>query len=340
MKKDASAPPLRVGVIGCGHWGKNYVRMFSSLPNTVLAGVADMAADKRAMAQRIAPGTPVFADYRELLDRRRCEAVVVATVASTHYEITRAALSAGLPALVEKPFTLRAEESAELTEQARKARLTLMVAHTFLYNPSVRKIKELIQGGALGELYYLKARRTHLGLIREDVNAVWDLAPHDISMFLYFLGEHPVEVQAMGRRVLRENREDAAFISLAFPSGVIGNMVVSWADSNKERSLDIVGSKARILFDDLSNLEPVRIFYKGVSVDDSAASFGEFKYMLRDGEIVSPKIDMQEPLKVLCDEFVRCVQTGAQPLSGGEIGRQVVAVLQAVDAALGRGGKA
>jgi predicted dehydrogenase len=338
MTSNKNQGPLRVGVIGCGHWGKNYVRMFSSLSNVVLAGVADVASEKRALAKKMAPGVAVFADYHELLNPDRCDALVISTVASTHYAIAREALNAGMHLLVEKPFTLTVQEAEDLIQISKKKQKILMVAHTFLYNPSVHKVKQCIEEGVMGDLYYLKARRTHLGLIREDVNAIWDLAPHDISMFLYFLEEEPVRVQAMGRCVLRKGREDAAFVSLEFPSGVIANTFVSWADSNKERSLDIVGSKARVLFDDLSTLEPVRIFYKGVSVDDSSAGFGEFKYMLRDGAILSPKVEIQEPLKVLCEEFVECVLKGRKPFSDAAMGKKVVSVLCQIDAALGRKG--
>jgi predicted dehydrogenase len=199
----------------------------------------------------------------------------------------------------------------------------------------VRQIKQYLQTGLAGDIYYLKARRTHIGLIREDVNAVWDLAPHDVSMFLYFLDESPTSVQVMGRCALRPGREDAAFINLGFPSGVIGSIVVSWADANKERWLDLVGSKARIVFDDLNALEPVRIFHKGVAIGEPTdANYGVFKYLLRDGEILSPKIEAQEPLKVLAEDFVGAIAEGRPPFSDGAVGRRVVAVLCQIEDAL------
>jgi predicted dehydrogenase len=212
-----------------------------------------------------------------------------------------------------------------------------MVAHTFLFNPSVRQIKKCIQDGLIGDIYYAKARRTHLGLVREDVNAVWDLGPHDISMLLFLLGESPLEVQAIGRRMLRKDREDVAFVNLAFPSGTIAQLSLSWADSNKERYLDIVGSRSRIAFDDLNVQEPIRIFYKGISVEPTDdTSFGEFKYLLRDGDIVSPKVAMQEPLRVLCEEFIAALVSRQRPFSDGAFGTKVVDVLCRIEAALRR----
>jgi predicted dehydrogenase len=337
MTTHAQGDRLRIGVIGCGHWGKNYVRVFSSMTGAELVGIADSAPDKLAALRRTCPEVPAFADHRALIERAGCDAVVVATTASTHHDVAADAVSAGLHALVEKPFTLTVADAADLIRKAERRRLTLMVAHTFLYNPSVRRIQALIREGVVGDVYYLKARRTHLGLVRDDVNAIWDLAPHDISMFLYLLGETPTRIQVVGRRVLKLDREDAAFINLEFPSGVIGNIIVSWADANKERWLDIVGSKARIAFDDLNNLEPIRIYHKGVGRDESVDSnFGEFKYLVRDGDIVSPRIDAQEPLKVLCEDFVGAVRDRRPPVSDARLGRDVVAVLSRIDAALRR----
>ncbi len=336
MKTQPAAQTFRIGVIGCGHWGKNYVRTFASLPGTTLTAVADVAPDKLAMVNRSYPGVATFEDYRHLLASGLCDAVVVATVASTHYQVVKDALKAGMDVLAEKPFTLTVAEADDLIGLISGGDRIVMVAHTFLFNPSILRIKKLIEEGVLGNVYYIKARRTHLGLIREDVNAIWDLAPHDISIFLYLLGESPSTVQAVGRRVLKANRVDAAFINMTFPSGVIANIHVSWADSNKERFVDITGSKSRIVFDDLNIQEPVRIFYKGVSVEtnDPNIKFNDFKYLFRDGDILSPKIPVQEPLRVLCEAFIDCVRTRKQPFSDARLGRDVVDVLCRIEAAL------
>jgi len=325
---------IRVGIIGCGHWGKNYVRVFSSLPGSVVTAVCDVDPMRLDAIRELYPAIPLITDYREMLDKQLCDAVVVSTTASSHYHIAKEALACNLHVVAEKPLTLQTSEADDLVRIASERNRILLVAHTFLYNPSVWRIKEYIQQGLLGEIYYLKARRTHLGLIRNDVNAVWDLAPHDISMILYLLGELPSTVQAIGGRFLKNHREDVAFINLGFPSGIIANIIVSWADSNKERFLDIVGSKARIVFNDLDNLEPIRIFQKGISVEREENNFGEFHYLLRDGDIISPKVELEEPLKIQCRSFLDSIESGKAPLSDGSMGRNVVAVLSKIDDSL------
>jgi predicted dehydrogenase len=330
---------IRVGIIGCGHWGKNYLRIFSSLPGSVVSAVCDLDPLKLDAIHEHYPSIPAFADYREMFEGRICDAVVVSTIASSHYIIATEALQHNLHVLVEKPLTLRTDEADQLARIATERNRILFVAHTFLYNPSVWKIKEYIEQGLLGQIYFLKARRTHLGLIRKDVNVVWDLAPHDISIILYLLGELPNTVQAIGGRFLKNHREDVAFINLGFPSGIIANIIVSWADSNKERLLDIVGSKARIVFNDLDNLEPIRIFQKGISVEREHHNFGEFRYLLRDGDIISPKVELEEPLKIQCRSFLDSIQSAKPPLSDGAMGRDVVAVLSKIDESLILGSK-
>jgi len=332
-----SEQKIRIGVIGCGHWGKNYVRLFSGMPGVELTAIADTEAAKR-QAVAAAHGNPrSFASHSELIAAGVCDAVVVATVASTHYAVISEALRAGLDVLAEKPFTLKASEANELADQAEKGGRVLMVAHTFLFNSSVRQIKGYLDAGVVGDVYYAKARRTHLGLVRQDVNAVWDLAPHDVSMFLYLFGEKPCAVQAVGRRLLRNGREDAAFINLVFPSGIIANICVSWADANKERFLDISGSRARVAFDDLNVQEPIRIYHKGITVESPAEpTFGEFKYLLRDGDIVSPKVAVKEPLRQLCEDFLSALATRSVRLSDARFGAQVVEVLEDVQTQFSR----
>lgn len=336
MKRKADCV-IRIGVIGCGRWGKNYVRHFSSMPGVQLAAVADLNPANLESVGRMNPQARVFRRHSDLLAAGGCDAVVVATTASTHYPIIRDSLERGLDVLAEKPFTLKVEHAESLVRAADRKKRILMVAHTFLFNPSIVQLKQYIADGVLGDIYYAKARRTHLGLIREDVNAVWDLAPHDVSMLLYLLGEKPSSIQAMGRRILRADREDVAFVNLSFPSGVMAHIHVSWADSNKERYLDIVGSKSRIVFDDLNLQEPIRIFYKGIAVEPTEeTTFGEFKYLLRDGDILSPKIAMQEPLKILCESFINSLRTRKKSLSDGAFGRDVVEVLCRIEQALKR----
>jgi predicted dehydrogenase len=326
---------VRIGVIGCGHWGKHYLRLFSSLPGARLTAIAEHEPERQAAIRRQYAGIDVFDDHRRLITSGLVDAVVVATEASTHYNIVGDALSAGLDVLAEKPLTTNLQQAVELVALAERESRVLMVAHTFLFNPSVIQVKKYLAEAVLGDVYYLKAQRTHLGLIRQDVNAVWDLAPHDISIFLYLLNEKPVSVNAIGMKVLHSDREDAAFINMRFPSGIGGHIHVSWADANKERMVDVVGSKARVVFDDLCIQEPVRIFFKGISLESvDEKSFGEFKYLLRDGDIVSPSIPMQEPLRVLCESFLASIGTRHVPISDGHFGCDVIEVLTAIDRAL------
>lgn len=326
----------RVAVVGCGHWGRNHIRVFDTLRDSQLVAICDSNPELLATFEGQYPRAQLFTDYRQMVDGGICDALVVATIASTHYEIVKYALENGVDVLAEKPLTLTVPEADDLVRIADDNERVLMVGHTFLFNPSVRKVKEYLddEEQPVGDVYYMKARRTHLGLIREDVNVVWDLAPHDISMFMYFLGQKPTHVQAMGGNFLKATREDTVFVNLTFPGGVIASLIVSWADSNKERLLDIVGSKARIAFDDLELLEPVRIFYKGVALDEYSDTFGEFKYLLRDGDILSPKIKPEEPLRVMCQAFLDSIETRVVELSDGRFSRDVVEVLVQIEETL------
>jgi predicted dehydrogenase len=325
----------RIGIIGCGHWGKNYIRLLSGLPEVELVGIADLSQEALHRQALQYPGIKTYLDYGDMLKDGHLDAVVVATIATTHRKIVEDVLRAGVDVLAEKPLATTTADAQELTDIALEEGKLLMVAHTFLFNPAVRKVKEFLRNDVLGQPYYVKTRRTHLGLVRHDVNAVWDLAPHDISMLLYLFGEEPVEVQAMGGRHLNNEREDAAFINLSFPSGMICHLHVSWADANKERYLDIVGSKARILFDDLNAQEPIRVFHKGVTAEKANHDFGEFKYLVRDDDIVSPTVAMAEPLRVMMQEFLNFRGEGTIGLSDGSFGVQVVKILRQIDAALG-----
>jgi len=267
------------------------------------------------------------------LEDRQTQAVVVSTPAASHFRIAKQCLDAGKDVLVEKPLALTVHDAEELTGIAQRKGRILMVGHTFLYNMSLRKTKEVIDRAEIGKIYYIKAVRSHLGLIREDVNAIWDLATHDVSIFDFLLGIDPIEVHAVGMSFLQPKREDVAFIAFRYPAH-LGHIHVSWADSNKQRSIEIVGSKGRILFDDLNTLEPVRIFEKGIELDHDVANFGEYKYLLRDGDIISPRIKMQEPLNVQSEHFIDCVANRSQPLTDGLNGVRVVRVMCRIEEAI------
>ena len=312
--------------------------MFGELPRASLAGVCDVDTDRlNQVAQRFHVDT-TWKDLDALLAEPAVQAVVVATPSSTHHDVVRRCLAAGKHVLVEKPLALTAAAGAELVQLAADAGRRLMVAHTFMYNPAVRALKRYVRSEAFGQMYYVVSRRTHLGLIRPDVNAIWDLVPHDVSIFTYVLEALPVTVSAVGGRFLHPHKEDVGFITLTYPNGVIGNIQASWIDSNKVREVVAVGSRQRVVFDDVNNLEKIRIFEKGAAISGDVNSFGEFQLMLRDGDILSPRIETSEPLRNQCEHFLECVASGAEPLTGGRAGLDVVRIMVAIQRSLQAGG--
>ena len=324
-----------LALVGYGYWGPNYARVFNELPESRVAAICEVSPERRQRAQARNPQAAISSDVREVLRRDDVDAVVISTPASTHFELARAALESGRHVLVEKPLALTVEHCEQLCELAERTGRVLMVAHTFLYNAGIRKMKECMQSPEFGRVYYLHATRTNLGPIRQDVNAVWDLAPHDVSIFNYLLDQKPQWASAVGSRVLGNSREDVGFITLGYAGGVIGNIHVSWADPNKVREVVAVGSGRRVVFDDLNDVERIRIFEKGVSVGESSAdSFGGFKLLVRDGDIISPKIEPSEPLKNQCEEFLASIATGVKPLSDSRFGAAVVDTLLAVEASM------
>ncbi|MFB3814504.1 MAG: Gfo/Idh/MocA family protein [Terriglobales bacterium] len=327
-----------IGVIGCGHWGMNYVRIFQELPNARLVAVCDQRRERLEEVLRRRPSMRVTDNASEVFADPAVDAVVICADASSHYHLVNSALLADKDVLVEKPMATVARDAAALTSIAETNHRVLMVGHTFIYNAGVRKLKEIIANNS-GQIYYLNACRTNLGPIRRDVNAVWDLATHDIAIFNYLLGLMPQWASAIGAKVLRNCREDVAFITLGYSGNILGHIQVSWADPNKARELAVVCSDKRIVFNDLNGLEQVRIFEKGIRpVVLEPSTFGEYQLQIRDGDIVSPKIEASEPLKTECRHFLDCVASGSHPLTDGRDGYDVLCVLEAVDRSMKAGG--
>jgi predicted dehydrogenase len=334
----AMSEPVNVAIVGCGYWGANYVRILSELPDAHVAMICDERSERLDEIGGRFPYLRTTTRFQDALEADDVDAVIVCTQAETHYPIAAAFLEAGKHVLVEKPLTTRAEDADALVALADEKKLVLMVGHTFLYNHAVQKVKEYVAGDGLGAVYYLYARRTNLGPIRHDVNALWDLATHDVSIFNYLLDEAPEWVSAVGAKVLRNSREDVGFVTLGYPNGVIGHLHVSWADPNKVREVVVVGSNKRILFNDVNSVEHVRVFEKGVTTNGEAASYGDHHLLMRDGDIVSPKIKVGEPLKNQSGHFLDCVRNGAVPLTDGRVGREVVRVMEAIDRSMLRQG--
>jgi len=261
----------------------------------------------------------------------RVDAVVICTEATTHHAVASTCLRAGKHVLIEKPIATTVADAEEMVALAERNSLTLMVGHTFIYNPGIKKVKEFITDSS-SEVYYLYARRTNLGPIRRNVNTVWDLATHDIAVFNYLLDTEPGWVSAVGGKLLRNCREDVGFVTLGYGGNVLGHIHVSWADPNKARETVVVCSDKRIVFNDLNSLEQVRVFEKGVRlVEQKPVNYGEYRLQIRDGDILSPRLEVAEPLKEQCRHFLSCVTTGELPLTGGREGVEVLRVLEAID---------
>ncbi len=327
-----------VAILGCGYWGVNYVRVFGELAEARIVAVCDQRVDRLQEVARRFPGLQLATEVSEVLQLPGVEAVVVCTNATTHHTVTKACLQAGKHVLVEKPLTTIAEDAEDLITVAEAHSRTLMVGHTFVYNGGIRKVKECMNQGA-DQVYYLYSSRTNLGPIRHDVNALWDLAPHDVAIFNYLLDSAPEWVSAIGVKVLRNCREDVGFISLGYPGNVVGHIHVSWADPHKAREVVVVASHRRIVFNDLNGTEQVRVFEKGVRpMDPEPTNYGEYRFQIRDGDILSPRVEIGEPLKNQCRHFLECITKKVRPLTGGREGLEVVQVLQAVDRSIALGG--
>jgi predicted dehydrogenase len=330
---------MHIAVIGSGHWGPNHIRNFSSLPGVQVVAAADLDEQRLAAVARTYPTLRTVRDYQELLADRQIDAVVIATPTWTHYQITKEALLAGKDVLCEKPLAIHSAQCRELAERAAAKSRVLMVGHVFLFNPGIRKLHDLVEEGKTGRIYYAHATRTNLGPIREDINASWDLACHDVSIFNYLFGSAPIEVSATGGRFLQRDIEDVAFLSLFYPEGLLANIHVSWMDPKKVRQITVVGDKTMLVWNDLDPEGPIRIYDKGVIQEPYYETFGEFQLLLRDGEISIPKVRMTEPLHLEAEHFAACVRERKNPLCDVGSALDVVRTLEAIDASLAARGQ-
>ncbi len=330
----------RIGLIGYGYWGPNLARNLLALPGVTLAAVCDRDPRRLAAARAVAPDAKAVEDAREILADDSIDSVMIAPPVRTHFPVAASALEAGKHVFVEKPLAATASECRGLIERAASRALVLMVGHTFLYSAAVRKMKELIEAGEIGDVLHLSSRRLNLGLFQRDINVVWDLAPHDISIILHLLDEDPEAVSCRGRAHMCPGIEDAATLGMEFSGGQSADIAVSWIDPRKVRDLTVVGTRRMIVYDDMEPLEKIRVYDKSVEVPARYASFGEFPCAYHYGDVVSPWLRLEEPLKVECEHFVECVRTGARPLTAGDDGLRVARVLEAAARSLARGGAA
>ena len=331
---------VKLGVIGCGHWGPNHIRIFSSLNNSEVTKVADLSRERLNSIKANFPHVEVTEDFKALINDSSIDAVLVATPTKTHYEIVKASLEASKHVFCEKPLCVDAKEGSELVKLAKEKNLTLMVGHIFLFNAGIKSLKKMLDEKSLGNLHYLTATRTNLGPVRQDVNAVYDLATHDISIFNYLLGSKPEAVSAIGMSYLNQPIEDVSFLSLKYPGGVLGNIHVSWLDPKKVREITLVGDKKMATWDDLGDMGPITIYDKGIVKGPSYYdTFGQFQLLAREGDITIPKIKMVEPLRSQDEHFLDCIINQTPCVSDGLMGNDIVHILQATDLSMKENGK-
>ncbi len=328
---------IEVAVVGAGGWGKNLVRNYYQLPEANLRYICDLDAKKLENMRIQYPGVATTGSYDDVLADAELDAVVIATTGPTHYALAKRALEAGKDVYVEKPFVLEVGQAVELTELAERDKRILMVGHLLEYHPVVTRLKAMIEEGELGDVYYIYSQRLNLGTVREDENALWNFAPHDISTILYLLGKKPIDVSARGQDYLQRDVEDVVFLTLSFADETMAHIHVSWLDPHKVRKLTIVGSNKMAVFDDLEAAEKLRIYDKGAKLSQDYDTFAEY-IALRFGDITIPHVKVGEPLRTECLHFVDCVANRKRPLSDGRDGVRVIQVLDAAQRSLKNNG--
>ena len=327
----ATDDPIRVGVAGLGYWGPNLVRNLHEIPAAEATWMCDLRPDALAVLGRRFPAVRQTQNFDEMLDDPALDAVAIVTPVATHCDLAMRALEAGKHVFVEKPLAPSSDEARVLIRTAYERHLVLMPGHTFLYSPPVVRIRDLIRSGELGEIYFISMSRVNLGLHQSDVSVIWDLGPHDFSILLYWLGEGPRRVVSMGRACIANGQDDVAFINCEFDSGAIAHIELSWLAPSKLRRTTVVGSTKMVVYDDCSN-EPVRVYDSGV-MPRNPESFGEYlKY--RTGDIVSPHIDLSEPLAMQMEDFCRAIRSGSTPRSSAQLGLEVVYLIEAAERSL------
>jgi predicted dehydrogenase len=320
--------PIKVGIIGYGYWGPNLTRNFYELPGADLVVITDLNAERLKQAQSKYPQNQVTQDYRKLFNMG-LDAIVIATPPATHYEIAKECLEHNLHVLVEKPLTIKSEDAQGLVNLADARGLTLMVGHIFMYNTAVHALKNYIDSGELGEIYYIDAARLSLGLFQRNSNVMWDLAPHDISIMLYLFGKRPISVSAHGMPCVFNDIIDVAYLNLIFPGNIPAFIHVSWLDPCKVRRITVVGSRKMAVFNDVENEQKIKIYDKGVDVPVyTNGGFGEFNCSYHYGDITIPNVRFAEPLRQECQHFIDCIVNHTVPMSSGQDGLEVVKILE------------
>jgi len=324
------ATEVTVAVVGLGYWGPNLARNLDILPGAHLSWICDESRERLEAASARFPDAHSTGSIEELLEDDDLQAVVIATPVPTHAGLARLCLEAGKHVLAEKPLAQSAAEAEEIVNLAREHHRTLMVGHLLEYHPGVERLKELVDSGELGRMHYIYGNRLNLGQLRSNENALWSLGAHDVSVVLRLVGEEPSECHAFGESYMQEGIEDVVFCFLRFPSGVAAHLHLSWLDPHKERRFTVVGSKRMATFDDMDLERKVTVYDKGF--DQKFQNYGE--YIARSGDVWSPSVANDEPLRLECGHFVACIRDGTEPRSGGEVGLRVVRVLEELQSSL------
>jgi predicted dehydrogenase len=331
---------IKVGVVGCGYWGPNLIRNLRQSPDCQLQAICDMSEQRLRHMRRLHPDVATTNRFEDLLNDAGIDAVVIATPVRFHYEMAKACLNAGKHAFIEKPMARTVAEGEELVALAEQKGLVLMVGHTFLFSPAVRRMKEVIDAGDIGEVQYISARRLNLGLFQKDINVAWDLAPHDISIILHLLDEQPVSVSCQGNSHVTRGIEDVTMMYLNFRKNRCAFIQNSWLDPKKVRQMTVVGSRRMIVYDDTEPLEKLKIYDARVEVPPHYDSFAEFTYSYHYGDAYVPYIKQDEPLKLECQHFIDCIRGENTPITSGRHGLEVVRILEASGLSLKQQGAA
>ena len=330
---------MRIGVIGYGYWGPNLVRNFAETPDAEVVAVADVKQDRLDLVRRRHPALEATNDVRRVIRDPRIDAVAIATPVSMHFPLAMEALECGKHVIIEKPMTATSEEALRLIEAADRRNLVLMVDHTFVYTGAVRKIRQLIDEGALGDIYYYDSTRVNLGLFQDDVDVIWDLAVHDLAIMDYILPESPVEVSATGIGHVDGATESIAYVTAFYESSLIAHLNVNWLSPVKIRRTLIGGSKRMIVYDDIETSEKVKVYDRGLSLSRDAEETYRVRVGYRMGDMWAPQIDMDEPLRAEIAHFIRCIQTGERPLTDGHAALFIIRTLEAATESIRRRGR-
>ncbi len=326
-----------IAIIGVGYWGPNLVRNFISVKNSNIAKVCDINKERLNFIQSKYPSLETEPDYNNIINNPNINAVVLATPIETHFSMAKQALLAEKHVFVEKPLTMNSEEAQELQKLAEDKNLVLMVGHTFLYSPPVLKVSELIENNELGNIKYIALTRINLGRIKHDTNVLWDLAPHDFSIILEWMGKLPQKIQVMGKAATFEGNVDVAFVNLFYENDILINIHMSWLSPVKVRQSYIIGDKKMIVYDDMHLSEKVKVYDMGVDLKEPD-TFGEWQLTYRSGDVIVPRLDAYEPLQKECQHFIDCIENNQKPKSDAAQGIQIVRMIEAAQESLNNGG--